>query len=365
MRSRPFGLHGHLFDAFLLMDAYLGRHRVNSILGGVRAWNDASMLRKAAPAAGRDPLADCEVDVAGVTGCDVATFKDRFQRLGQPVVLRGLAGDWPAVRRWDLDLFEARLGAAPVLTVDGRNRGTQNEESGLAEVRTTTMPLARQLASVRAGGPDYLCFDGDLFDADHGLLDDLDVQALRPFLGPLTFARHPPLRLFIGGAGTSTQWHADALQTTFVQVDGRKEWFFCPPTHTACLDGRVPMLRQQYAHSMVDFRDPDLRAHPLYSATPVSRAVLCPGDVLYVPPFWWHCVRNPEPSIGVSVWWYSVLQPLRAHPILFWLTALSPQHGARAALTRLSRSRRAGGHGLSIYGRHDPSQAAAVAHSAG
>jgi hypothetical protein len=360
MGSRPFGLHGHVFDALLLLDAYLGRRRVNRVLGGVRAWNDASMVRRAAPSAGRDPLADCRVEVAEVTGCDVATFKDGFQRRGRPVVLRGLAAGWPALRCWSLDMFDARLGAAPVVTVDGRNRGTQDEESGLAEVRTTTMPLVRQLASARSGGPDYLCFDSDLFEADPGLLDDLDIAMLRPFLEPLTFARRPPTRLFIGGAGTSTQWHADALQTTFVQVSGTKEWFFCPPGHTACLDGRVPMLRQQYAHSMVDFRNPDLRAHPLYAATPVARAVLHAGDVLYVLPFWWHCVRNPELSIGVSIWWYSVLRPLRVHPVLFWLTALSPQHAAHGALARLRGIRRAGGHHLSIYGRHDPSRSAAV-----
>ena len=25
-----------------------------------------------------------------------------------------------------------------------------------------------------------------------------------------------------------------------------------------------------------------------------------PGDVMYVPPYWWHQVRNPTPSIGVG-----------------------------------------------------------------
>ena len=30
--------------------------------------------------------------------------------------------------------------------------------------------------------------------------------------------------------------------------------------------------------------------------------VLEPGDLLYIPPKWWHALRSEDPSISVSMW---------------------------------------------------------------
>lgn len=52
--------------------------------------------------------------------------------------------------------------------------------------------------------------------------------------------------------------------------------------------------------------DPSLaRKHPLFvrDVVPVARqAVLGPGDLLFLPPGWWHAMRSLEVSFGVSVW---------------------------------------------------------------
>src|SRR4051794_39009633 len=348
------GVDGAVFDAFMVLDAYAGRRRTNRVLGPVRRWNDERLARRLTPTPGRDPVRDA-VPVPRRSSLSRAEFVSEFQRPGRPVILTGMAAKWAAVQRWDLRFFDRRFGAVDVLTVDGVERGCQDEEEGLAEIHLDVMPLHDQLDAVRKGGGAYLSFSGDLFERDPALLDDLDLGLLRSYIRPTRFVKRPPVKLFIGGAGTSTQWHTDPLQTMFVQVRGTKEWVFCPPTHTACVDGRVSMLDQQYAHSMVDFRDPDLERYPLYSAAPTSRAVLEPGDVLYVPPFWWHCVSNPEPSIGAAVWWYSVRKPIRAHPTMFWLLVLSPQHLLRAARLAVARRRKGDGQtGTNIYGKHVP-----------
>jgi hypothetical protein len=82
---------------------------------------------------------------------------------------------------------------------------------------------------------------------------------------------------------------------------------------------------------MIDFRDPDLARYPLYRHTELLHADLEPGDVLYVPPFWWHHVVNPEVSIGLALWWQNIVPACRASPTLFFLTVLSPQHLLRRA----------------------------------
>jgi hypothetical protein len=352
----PFGVHRVIFDVLMVSDTYVGRARVNRVLGRLRRWNEAQMCRRIAVTAGRDPLQQPCTAVAVVRDIDPARFRRDYQRVAQPVLLQGAAESWPAMRRWSLEYFDERLGCATVVAVDGKTRDIQDDVGGIAHIRTIPTTLHAQLRSAAESGPDYLCFDDTLFQRDPAIRDDLLVESLRPYLGRLVLARRPvPVKLFIGGRGTSTQWHTDALQTTFVQLRGEKEWYLSPPAYSPCLDARVALLDQQYVHSMIDFRAPDLDAHVLYSGTPVFHVRLEPGDVLYVPSFWWHCVVNPSTSVGVSIWWYSVLQPLRAYPVLLWLTALSPQHLIRAVTNGIRKRRKGGGQtGLNIYGRHDP-----------
>jgi ribosomal protein L16 Arg81 hydroxylase len=44
--------------------------------------------------------------------------------------------------------------------------------------------------------------------------------------------------------------------------------------------------------------------------------VLEQGDVLYIPPYYWHHVLNPVSSIGVGFRWNNLRTALRASPLL-------------------------------------------------
>lgn len=357
--SSPFGWHGRLFNAFVVADTYIGRRRVDRRLGRVRRWNQYHLARILGPGELVDPLQQPMREVVATDAIDPATFRRDFQRQSLPVVLRGAAAAWPAIERWSPASLDARMGTAEISAIDGCQRSVEDEQSGIARITPLPpMSLHDQLQAASEGGAAYLCFDGSLFDRDPALLADFDLDLLRTYLGPLPLARHVPVKLFIGGDGTSTQWHTDGLQTTFVQLHGYKQWYLAPPAFSPCLDARVALLDQQYVHSMIDFRQPDLVHHPLYARLPVFEVRLQPGDILYVPAFWWHCVVNEGTSIGVSIWWYSLLHPLRTHPTLLWLTVLSPQHLVRLLTNAVRRRRKGGGHTSgNIYGRHGTTSA--------
>lgn len=42
---------------------------------------------------------------------------------------------------------------------------------------------------------------------------------------------------------------------------------------------------------------------PAFPRVPMFEAYLRPGDMLYIPPGWWHHVRALSPSFSVSFWW--------------------------------------------------------------
>lgn len=307
---------------------------MSRVLRGVRKRNLDRLLERAAQdAATRGRTAPIPV----VTDLDPERFHHDFLTLSRPIVLRGLAKHFPAVGRWSPELFRDAYGDFRVEAVDGKGWKLDKKDTGVADVSVRQMTLGERVTKMLEGGSDYVSFLTELGVRNPELGADIDVVALSRYIRPPRFTPAPIFKFFIGAGGTSTAWDCAELQNLFVQVYGRKEWIMCAPEHTPCLDPRVISLSQQSCHGMVDFRNPDVAGYPLYAHAPLQRVVLEPGDVLYVPPFYWHCVNSPETSIGIAVWWINFLPAIRSHPTLFWLTVLSPQHLLRQVRERMQK----------------------------
>lgn len=62
--------------------------------------------------------------------------------------------------------------------------------------------------------------------------------------------------------------------------------------------------RSTLAHfSRVDIEQPDFTRYPKFKNAKPMEFTLEPGEMLYLPPFWWHQVESLEPAISVSFWW--------------------------------------------------------------
>ncbi len=256
------------------------------------------------------------------------------------MVIEGFATDVAAMTKWTPRFFAERYGDLEVQAFDGRNWSARDVAAGTGDFTTERMPWSEQIKRMGDGGSDYLAFFGEVFEWDPSLINDVEPDRMRPYLGR-RLVREPMPKLFLGAEGTATQWHCAELQNLFVQVTGKKRWLMADPAYTPCFEPRISSSSQQYCHSMVDFRDPDIERFPLYQYVPMWEVVLEPGDLLYVPPFWWHCVENLTDTTGVAIWWPNVGPAIRGHATLAWLTVLSPQHLIRMAYERL-QGRRAG-----------------------
>jgi lysine-specific demethylase 8 len=53
----------------------------------------------------------------------------------------------------------------------------------------------------------------------------------------------------------------------------------------------------------VDAEQPDLARFPLFGSAPYFELTLHAGDMLYIPPRWWHYLRSLSTSFSVSFWW--------------------------------------------------------------
>ncbi len=55
--------------------------------------------------------------------------------------------------------------------------------------------------------------------------------------------------------------------------------------------------------SQVDLDAPDPAKFPGFDGLPFLDTMLSEGQMLYIPPNWWHYVRSVSISFSVSFWW--------------------------------------------------------------
>lgn len=244
---------------------------------------------------------------------DVVTSLLAYHRDQQPVVLKGLASDFPAVQKWEnFDYLEQAAGVDVPCEVE---IGAYNSGEKLTISFGEYMQYLRLWHHTYGGGggaatDDDIPADQTLYLAQNDLAafgrlpDDIAVPS---FLGDgrIGLGRVYSSMLWLGPRGCVSPLHRDPLDNLLMQVVGRKRVSLLPKqTDLSCL--YVGQSHDQQSNtSAVDVEGPDLTRFPRFeSALPALQSTtLDPGDALYIPSKWWHHVRSLDLSISVNVWW--------------------------------------------------------------
>ncbi|MEH2170914.1 MAG: cupin-like domain-containing protein [Nostoc sp.] len=99
---------------------------------------------------------------------------------------------------------------------------------------------------------------------------------------------------------STTVLHFDGFHNIFVQIRGRKRILLFPPSNY--LSFYPPLEHSQgYAdYSKVDPNLPNLELFPKFPWQERIEVVLQAGEMLYIPPYWWHHVTALEENISLS-----------------------------------------------------------------
>ncbi|PKI75408.1 hypothetical protein CRG98_004197 [Punica granatum] len=140
-----------------------------------------------------------------------------------------------------------------------------------------------------------------------GLLKDYHVPHLfqEDFFDVLDGDQRPPFRwLIIGPQRSGASWHVDPALTSAwnTLLCGRKRWALYPPgkvplgvtVHVNDEDGDVNVETPSSLQWWLDF-------YPLLADEdkPIECTQL-PGETIFVPSGWWHCVLNLETTVAVT-----------------------------------------------------------------
>jgi hypothetical protein len=220
-------------------------------------------------------------------------FLERHVRGSRPLVLTGVAADWPAMRRWSPQDLKARFGHLDVTIQAERNADPNYEQNKLDHQRQVR--LADFVDRVLAGGASndyYLPANNEVLRRPEFAPLLADIGTLPKSCDRAQLAEQASF--WFGPAGTVTPLHHDAVMLFHTQIVGRKRWRFISPLET-------PRLYNHFDVSSPSDRDaPDLHRYPHFKAGKVLEGVAGPGDTVFLPLGWWHQVKSLDVSLSFS-----------------------------------------------------------------
>lgn len=105
-----------------------------------------------------------------------------------------------------------------------------------------------------------------------------------------------------GPLGSKSPCHYDPFQNILCQVIGEKTVLLLPPTESGNLYPAIGTLQPNT--SLIDFDNPNPTKFPSISnIRNCYEAVLAAGDGLFVPLKWWHYCHTSTTSCSVNFWW--------------------------------------------------------------
>ena len=234
-----------------------------------------------------------EIPVVRAAELPFEAYLREFVHRNLPVVVDGAATRWPAMRRWTPDYFRKRFGEQAV-QVSYKQR----------------MPMAEFVDAVLAStaeAPGPYLYRTFLHEHMPALLADLVPENPYAFAARYGSSLMPQrwwrpdgyLKLLMGGVGSSfpvMHYDLEHAHAQITEIYGDKEFYLFAPE-----DGQNLYPRPLQANwSQVDNpAAPDLSRFPrMVQATP-WRAVLKPGQTIFVPMLWWHAARPLSVSISV------------------------------------------------------------------
>eukprot|EP01102_Stenamoeba_stenopodia_P008237 TRINITY_DN234_c5_g1_i1.p1 TRINITY_DN234_c5_g1~~TRINITY_DN234_c5_g1_i1.p1 ORF type:complete len:509 (+),score=155.15 TRINITY_DN234_c5_g1_i1:47-1528(+) len=109
------------------------------------------------------------------------------------------------------------------------------------------------------------------------------------------------INAWFGPKGTVSPCHYDKYHNLLAQVVGKKYIRLFSPSSQLYPHSSSKML---YNTSQVDIANPDVDRFPDYFNNQYQECVLNEGEMLYIPPMWWHYVTSLSISFSVSFWWW-------------------------------------------------------------
>ncbi|EXB48396.1 Lysine-specific demethylase 8 [Morus notabilis] len=215
---------------------------------------------------------------------------------GLPVLISDSMAHWPARTKWnDLDYLKTVAGDRTVPVEVGKNYLCP-------EWKQELITFSQFLERIQATGSSSVV--PTTYLAQHPLFDQINELRNDICIPDYCFAGGGELRslnAWFGPAGTVTPLHHDPHHNILAQVVGKKYVRLYPASLSEEL---YPYSETMLCNSsQVDLDNIDKEVYPKVCDLEFMDCILEEGEMLYIPPKWWHYVQSLTTSLSVSFWW--------------------------------------------------------------
>ncbi len=220
-------------------------------------------------------------------------FKEKYYNTMKPVVITGLAKQWPAYQKWGWDYFIDMVGNEEVGVYDN----VKSDSYTPINTADGYMKFGEYLEKVKAGPVELRIFLFNIFQ--HA------PQIIKDFTWPdelmKGFVKKYPM-LFVGGKGSITHIHFDIdmshiLHTQFV---GRKRVLLFPHEEQYKLY-RKPWEVLSLANFANYNESFDYNSFPATKFAKGYEVILEHGDTLFMPAGYWHHMEYIDAGFAMSL----------------------------------------------------------------
>lgn len=242
----------------------------------------------------------------------VAQFREDIFPGNEPVLLKGLVADWPAViegRKSHEAMVRYISGfdqGKPVETIMGQpeieGKFFYNEKMDGLNFSKKSSSIGRSMQRIlslrgREKPPSIYVQSTPISE----FLPGFASENVMPLVGEASTPR-----IWIGNKLT-VQTHFDLKENIACVVSGRRRFTLFPPAQTPNLyPGPFELTLSGPPVSMVRLDSPDYERYPRFREA-IDHAVVADleaGDALYIPYFWWHHVQSQDDfNVLVNYWW--------------------------------------------------------------
>lgn len=217
-------------------------------------------------------------------------FLEDYKTKEVPVVMKGLTKEWNATKYWSLAYFESIAGEQEVKLYDSK----PSKDKKLQHAARIKIPIKEYFKLLRNGEKDLRMFFYNIAEEIPALQKDFHF----PDIGLKFFKKLPVL--FLAGKGAKVQMHFDIdyADILLCHFGAKKNVMLFAPEQTSFIY-HVPFSFS--ALSSVDFSNPDYVKYPALRKLRGKSVVLEHGDVLYIPPGWWHYVTYDDISYSLAL----------------------------------------------------------------
>lgn len=245
------------------------------------------------------PSTDMETDVVVLSKPSIEDFTENHFGSGQPAILRDCMEHWPAMTNWCDPSYLVAVASNRIVPIEvGNNYTNESWSQDLVKFQDFFRRQFLQTEPSKEPSIEYLA-QHNLFDQIPRLREDILIPEYCCVSSQSE--EDVDIKAWLGPRGTVSPMHHDPKHNLLCQLFGHKRIILAAPDDSPNL---YPFESNLLGNtSQIDAENLDEIKFPLVKRAKFYHLTLYRGEMLYIPPKWWHHVRSLSKSFSVSFWW--------------------------------------------------------------